>query len=1015
MKSLTKVSTLLGACLMLASCAERITLNHRHYYQPETQVWDWQYDANDIPVSATVSVSCTNDDEKCDEPVLTLDATIKSETIREANCCESGLVRYTATANYEGTAYSQSKDIAFDKTAHDFSEWYMDATSHGKKCVYCGLLEEEPENHIYSESGEEYYTCSACEYVDENRKEEYETSLAIIDIQNRIASLLQEDIAAYKEGEIRDIEALYAELKDSAKEQITEYADFLAYKESYNETYETIMGDNLSSYGYNLASKASETEIRSKKNQSSDYGYGYELEVITPSKDNALRVALATPSYQEDDEYEGVFYTRNIPESAKITFSKADNMATLLDSTENTDLGNGWVERKLSKASMVKLISASYNQIYLQFGENDATALSIGEYFVSCLYAHKPPKATSGVHYLSKESTETTSGNKEYWVYDGKEKIHLADPDPTIEWREEESPVLSSSHKAYLAPKGTVEFSSTSEENWTIHPADPDNLAYVRFGSRGDGSAGGEYAYFRNYQWTDWPESKVGLSAVYDLPTNDDMRFVNSFSMAYYMYQPVSPVQVSVFVIDQNGEATLALEKTYSTASNLLATETVSFEGTNVKQLKIVTKAFTPGASGNSVICLKDLSASYAEPSSSVGTHYAAKDATVSTSGNKECWVLNGSSETLLENPRPGAEWEEGDPLDIANENNVAFLAKLGTQEVQTSSSANWTTDHGATDPIRAEYGKDYAGKTGCLSLRNYQYFDWKETQLGLTSTYTNPNPMVGVNTISFSYHCIHEGNNAAKADLNIALYVIDMQGNETLYKNFVIGKDVTGWKDFKCAADITNFHQLKIVTTSEFISGMNEGTGINTILYVSNLALGYEATEYGTINFSSTDPSIWTSTSGQPQDLFLVGTTANLADARGGAKGDYLCFRSYQWTDWPTSAYSTITATSVVASPKIVNFLTYDFCLDAGAFEGESITIACSIMDTEGNQITVDTFVIHKGEATGVDIHHSKTFDQEINVQKLVISVFSFKEGLASDGLDNAVFLKNISCQYEN
>ncbi|MCQ3036000.1 MAG: hypothetical protein MJ248_07320, partial [Bacilli bacterium] len=568
---------------------------------------------------ATVSLTCLNEDNKCDKQTLVLNATVQKQVVEEANCCENGLIRYTATAIYNDTTYSKSLDYPVDKTSHNFESWYIGNDGHALKCSVCGVTNGDVESHSYGTNESEYYTCSICSYVDNARKKDYENNQTLNKLQSLINKVINQTPNAYDEGTIRDADALYSNLDESVKDRIINYDKYLTFKEDYSKKFGVIISDNLSSFGYNLETLNSEVEIKARRNQSSEYGYGYNLTVVTPSNKNALKINVSTPGYTPDDEYQGVFYTRNISSSADIKIINADSMEVIVSSTTNEDLGNGWVERKLDKSMMANLCSDSFAGLYFQLGEE---ALSEGQYFLSNLYAVKPAEATSGVHYLAKESTTSSTGNKEYWVYDGREKVYLSNPNPSIDWRDAESETLTSSHIAFIPMKGTIDVSTTSEQNWNYTLANPDNKHYVKFGLTPSLSEGGEYAVFRNYQWSDWKETQVGVTATYTLPTNDDMRYVNTFKMTYYSYNPVSPIQVTIEALDQFGNKTEILSDTYTHTSSP-QTETVGFENMSFKQLVITTKAFEAGKVGDSNICFKNMSLCFEEPISYLGKHYS--------------------------------------------------------------------------------------------------------------------------------------------------------------------------------------------------------------------------------------------------------------------------------------------------------------------------------------------------------------------------------------------------------
>ena len=183
--------------LLLGGCNERPALKHYHYYNPESQQWSWEYDESGYPSKASVTVKCDNSNDDvcvCDQIYKTIEATITPKFVEEPNCCESGTLRYIANANFEDTVYTQSKDYAIDKTNHLYDKFDIEKEGHAKVCAYCGLLEDALSPHEYGTSGEAYFKCSVCGYVDAERKEEY-SYILLIDETNESFSLFKRFIS----------------------------------------------------------------------------------------------------------------------------------------------------------------------------------------------------------------------------------------------------------------------------------------------------------------------------------------------------------------------------------------------------------------------------------------------------------------------------------------------------------------------------------------------------------------------------------------------------------------------------------------------------------------------------------------------------------------------------------------------------------------------------------------------------------------------------------------------------
>lgn len=1011
-KKLIGLSILVGLGVISVSCGNRMEIQHYHYYQPESQVWNWVYGDDNIPLSATVSIKCTNKDGKCDAETVTLNATITNAVIENENCCETGLIRYTASAVFNDTTYTQSKDIIVDKTNHSFTKFYSNSQGHAHECEHCGLLEEDLQEHAFTTLGVGYYTCSVCNYVDLDRKARYDTVVAADEISILISGIIDETPNAYDEAIIRTVDTLYSGLNDEGKSLVTNYDRYLSFKSLYYSTYEIIIGDDLVCYGYNTETKNSETEIKVRKNILTDYGYGYKFNIYSKSNKNVVKVASKTPTYRSDDEYEGIFYTHNIPLTTTVGLITEDSGKVLLDTTINKDIGNGWVERKISKEGMNGLISQSYSNVFYQLGTNDAQALEAGEYFISCLYAVKPEIPTTGVHYLAKENTTSTPGNREYWVYDGRIKAYLENPDPSIIWRDEESPALDTSHVAYLAKKGTTKVNTISMDNWTYTIADPDNKHYLACGMTPSLKTGGEYAAFRNYLWNDWKEEKVGLTATYTIPSMNDLRYVNTFEMTYYLYQPKVPVLVTIIGVDQYGNTTEILQDSFKNCPDGAVTAKYPLLGFNFKYIVVTTKAYAPGLNGDSNFFMKNVSLYYDDASLPVGNHYAAVEANQYKSGNKEYWIKNDDPTIYVTNPVKDGFWLEGKPEPITDENHPAYLAQYGEASINLESADNWTVTSKEA-AIKMEFDQTLDDHNKCATFRNYQYFDWNASQLGLSGVYTNPSNMIGANTVSFDYYVKHDNDSIAKADLYVSIFALDKQGNEREIDSFTINKDKTGWNSYSYEADVGNFYQLKIVTVSEFIEGLQSG-GINTILYVNNMTFKYAVSPYGSIKISSTDASLWSFETADATNKMFVGCPANYEEAKTFVKGEFICLRNYQWFDWKNPNQSTLKATYTINNTKIINSIDFDYFIESASYEGESTKVSISMINSDDETVAVDNFTILKDTVTKDElIHYHKSLPENVEPKKLIITMTAFKEGLESGGLSCPVFYKNITCKF--
>ncbi len=993
----------------MSGCNNRLTLKHYHYYNPASQTWNWEYDDLGFPNKASVMIKCDNVDDKCDQLYKTIEATITSKLVEEPNCCEHGAIRYIANATFEGTTYTQSKDFAIDKTSHSFDYFHAEKDGHSRECIYCGLLEGELLPHEYGLEGESFYTCNVCGYVDKERKDEYKYGQIIKDINDLIARvLLIEEIKPYHEGLIRDVESKYDDVPIELKDRILNYDKFLAFKNDYQTKFAIIFGDTSKMYGHNLKSKADQTEVVVNRNESSSYGYGFGVNVVTESKDNALKFEVSTPTYSPDDEYEGVFYTHNIPMDLTLRFVSSGN-DVMIAGSENIDLGNGWVERKINRTRMQNLTKYKYDFIYITLGANDNEILSTGEYFVSNLYAIKPEIPTSGKHYFAKTNSFENAGNVEFWQYDGRDKIYLSNPDSSFNWEDASVAELGPSHPAYLAPYGSTDVDTTDPSLWEERVYDQEKRVdgkkfnQLQVGVNPQGEEG-PYVGFSNYVFTDWEEKYVGVNGTYSLPNSNDMKFVNTISLTYFSWEPAVPIDIRIKVLDQSGNYKVAFEDTIS-HSNSPITKAYRFEECNFYQLLIETKAFSNGASGWSRLFIKDLSLSYTVPGKSIGCYYPSKPASESHSGNKQYWVLyEDPSIVYLSNPDPIKDWDEGDS-PVLEDDNPAFLGKYGTESINLISDDNWETSS-SDSTIRMEYDVSAFGKTGCASFRNYQYFDWKEEKLGLTAIYTNPNEVIQANSISFAYYIERHNADKGLADLNVEIYVIDKLGYEKNIDSFVIGKAEAGWKTYSKTFVSTNFYQLKIVTKSEFVS-LPDNSGINTVLHVNNLKTEY-ITNLPDYIFDTTDSSLWKGSSQESTNKIVVGTKP-FWEAKQGT-GQYLALRNYQYTDWKENQVG-VSATYTLEEAKMMNSLAFKYNLStqADSFDADKMTVTIEVYDNNNVSYKIDSFTIVKeGAVTGVDIPYTKDFGTNINVSQLVITLTSFVNDKSFKG-STCIFIKDV------
>jgi len=137
-----------------------------HSYKPE---WTWKDDGS----AAVLKLVCENDSSHTAE---NLSAEVKSEVLQAADCTQKGKTKYTAEYTYEGTKYSDTKEIEdINATGHTYdTKWSSDLTHHWHSavCKHTNEVKDKAE-HIWNGGettkpaqigvkGEKTYTCTVC-------------------------------------------------------------------------------------------------------------------------------------------------------------------------------------------------------------------------------------------------------------------------------------------------------------------------------------------------------------------------------------------------------------------------------------------------------------------------------------------------------------------------------------------------------------------------------------------------------------------------------------------------------------------------------------------------------------------------------------------------------------------------------------------------------------------------------------------------------------------------------------
>ena len=99
-------------------------------------VWNWSEDGK----SCTVTFTCANDDSHKETPKVTVSSKIKTP----ATCTEKGVTEYTATAEFHGKTFTDTKAVAdIDLTAHNYKDG---------KCTVCGAADPAYQKPVKSDT-----------------------------------------------------------------------------------------------------------------------------------------------------------------------------------------------------------------------------------------------------------------------------------------------------------------------------------------------------------------------------------------------------------------------------------------------------------------------------------------------------------------------------------------------------------------------------------------------------------------------------------------------------------------------------------------------------------------------------------------------------------------------------------------------------------------------------------------------------------------------------------------------
>ena len=108
----------------IISDAVSLTVNE-HVHTWGYPVWNWSEDGK----TCTVTFTCQNDETHKETPAVTVTSAVKTS----ATCTETGVTTYTATVEFNGKTYTDTKDVAdIPATGHSYENG---------KCTVCGGID----------------------------------------------------------------------------------------------------------------------------------------------------------------------------------------------------------------------------------------------------------------------------------------------------------------------------------------------------------------------------------------------------------------------------------------------------------------------------------------------------------------------------------------------------------------------------------------------------------------------------------------------------------------------------------------------------------------------------------------------------------------------------------------------------------------------------------------------------------------------------------------------------------
>ena len=122
----------------ITSDAVSLTVNE-HVHTWGNPVWSWSEDGK----TCTVTFTCEKDENHKESPKVDVTSAVK----KPATCTETGVTTYTATVEFNGQTYTDTKDVAdLPATGHSYGKPVWNWSEDGKTCTVTFTCEKD-ENH----------------------------------------------------------------------------------------------------------------------------------------------------------------------------------------------------------------------------------------------------------------------------------------------------------------------------------------------------------------------------------------------------------------------------------------------------------------------------------------------------------------------------------------------------------------------------------------------------------------------------------------------------------------------------------------------------------------------------------------------------------------------------------------------------------------------------------------------------------------------------------------------------